>query len=121
MTKTGLDTTGTDVHGPVREMVNDVETSEPVATAATLFMLHAYSPQIYGPKWRSSGEAIEANRWRVIYEVVCPYGTNNDNAGQVISGDTGKRLSGTINPEDQDCFWYGAGVTDQIDSAVNFI
>jgi len=120
-TKTGIDTVSTDNHGPVIFQINGSSASEPVETTNTLIMLQAYSPQIFGPKWRSSGEAISANRWRVLYEVVCPYGANSDNDGQVVMGASGLVLAGTINPDDQDCYWYGAGVTDTLDAAVNFV
>jgi len=102
-------------------VINGASASEPVETANTLFMIQAYSPQIFGPKWRSSGEAISANRWRVLYKVVCPYGVNSDNDGQVVTVMNGLVLAGTINPADQDCYWYGAGITDTLDAAVNFV
>ena len=87
-------------------------------------MIHAYSPQLMGPKTRSTGIVPGENQWAKLYTVATPWGSDSAHDGLWIVNDDAtpvRWLFGTQDPVNEIAYWYEGGVSDQGDCQVNFV
>lgn len=81
--------------------------------------VQSYCPQVFGLKARSSA-APDPEAWARLYSVITPWGSDSTHDGLRISGPA-RYLYGTHDPVKKLVHWYEQGVTDQIDTEVNFV